>query len=208
MVVVDAGQLFSCWLTIGCPLSENFLFQNFLSFYQTHQTNKKVPGMPARAAGCKNWDPGCGSVGAVQCGRSWANIPKTLNRARTVRQLPLNLELFPQRSAPLPLSAQSGRRATCGNTGTEEKLGPQHMHPEHPTLTQMAEGATCGCTGPCELHHMQWYVTQAKVPTGNTYRRTHAARRFGPLARPSHPGYGQGVCSLGAVSGGAKAGMY
>ena len=33
MVVVDAGQLFSCWLTIGCPLFENFLFQIFLSFF-------------------------------------------------------------------------------------------------------------------------------------------------------------------------------
>ena len=33
MVVVDAGQLFSCWLTIGCPLFENFFFQIFLSFY-------------------------------------------------------------------------------------------------------------------------------------------------------------------------------
>ena len=33
MVVVDAGQLFSCWLTIGCAPFENFLFQNFLSFY-------------------------------------------------------------------------------------------------------------------------------------------------------------------------------
>ena len=33
MVVVDAGQLFSCWLTIGCPLFEKFLFQIFLSFY-------------------------------------------------------------------------------------------------------------------------------------------------------------------------------
>ena len=35
MVVVDAGQLFSCWLTIGCPLFENFLFQIFLSFDST-----------------------------------------------------------------------------------------------------------------------------------------------------------------------------
>ena len=35
MVVVDAGQLVSCWLTIGCPLFEKFLFQNFLSFYET-----------------------------------------------------------------------------------------------------------------------------------------------------------------------------
>ena len=25
MVVVDAGQLFSCWLTIACPLFENHL---------------------------------------------------------------------------------------------------------------------------------------------------------------------------------------
>ena len=33
VVVVDAGQLFICWLTIGCPPFENFLFQNFLSFY-------------------------------------------------------------------------------------------------------------------------------------------------------------------------------
>ena len=33
MDVVDAGQLFSCWLTIGSPLFDNFLFQNFLSFY-------------------------------------------------------------------------------------------------------------------------------------------------------------------------------
>ena len=33
MVVVDAGQLFSCWLTIGCPVFEIFLFQIFLSFY-------------------------------------------------------------------------------------------------------------------------------------------------------------------------------
>ena len=33
MVFVDAGQLFSWWLTIGCPLFEKFLFQNFLSFY-------------------------------------------------------------------------------------------------------------------------------------------------------------------------------
>ena len=32
MVVVDAGQLFSCWLTIGCPLFEKFLFQNFSFF--------------------------------------------------------------------------------------------------------------------------------------------------------------------------------
>ena len=35
--------------------------------------------------GCRNWDPGCGSAGAVQRGRSWVNIPKTLNRASTVR---------------------------------------------------------------------------------------------------------------------------
>ena len=33
MVVVDVGQLFSCWLAIACPLFEHFLFQNFLSFY-------------------------------------------------------------------------------------------------------------------------------------------------------------------------------
>ena len=33
MVVVDAEQLFSCWLTIGSPPFENFLFQSFLSFY-------------------------------------------------------------------------------------------------------------------------------------------------------------------------------
>ena len=33
MVGLDAGQLFSCWLTIACPLFENFLFQIFLSFY-------------------------------------------------------------------------------------------------------------------------------------------------------------------------------
>ena len=57
--------------------------------------------MPARAAGCRNWDPGCGSVGIVQRGRSWVNIPKMLNhartkniepcahRARTIQQLPL-----------------------------------------------------------------------------------------------------------------------
>ena len=31
MVVVDVGQLFSCRLTIACPLFEHFLFQNFHS---------------------------------------------------------------------------------------------------------------------------------------------------------------------------------
>ena len=33
MVVVDGGQLFSCWLTIGGPLFEKFLFQIFLFLY-------------------------------------------------------------------------------------------------------------------------------------------------------------------------------
>ena len=49
--------------------------------------------MPSRAASCRNWDPGCGSVGAVQRGRSWVNIAKTLNRARTMRQLPFMAQM-------------------------------------------------------------------------------------------------------------------
>ena len=59
-----------------------------LDLWQASEQKIEIPGMPARAAGCRNWDPGCGSAGAVQRGRSWVNIPKTLNRARTVRQLP------------------------------------------------------------------------------------------------------------------------
>ena len=68
--------------------------------------------MPARAAGCRNWDPGCGSVGAVQRARSWVHIPKTLNRtapcthrARIVRQLPLSAHIsLSDPSAQCPLS--------------------------------------------------------------------------------------------------------
>ena len=41
--------------------------------------------MPVWTARCRNQDPGCVSMGAIQRGTSWATIPKTLNRARTVR---------------------------------------------------------------------------------------------------------------------------
>ena len=40
--------------------------------------------MPVWTARCRNQDPGCVSMGAIQRGTSWATIPKTLNRARTV----------------------------------------------------------------------------------------------------------------------------
>ena len=40
--------------------------------------------MPVWTARCRNQDPGYVSMGANQRGTSWATIPKTLNRARTV----------------------------------------------------------------------------------------------------------------------------
>ena len=52
--------------------------------------------MPARAAGARNRDPGCGSVGAIQRGKSWVNSPKTLNCVRTVRQYSRGIECTEQ----------------------------------------------------------------------------------------------------------------
>ena len=57
------------------------------SLYTPGTTTNGVCRSGLHQAG-RDWDPGCGSVGAVQGGRSCVNILKTLNRARTVRQLP------------------------------------------------------------------------------------------------------------------------
>ena len=52
------------------------------------EVKRSCTSMPPEATACRDWDPGCRSVGAVQRGNSSANIPKKLDRARTARQHP------------------------------------------------------------------------------------------------------------------------
>ena len=81
----------------------------------------KNPGMPVWTARCRNQDPGCVSMGAIQRGTSWATIPKTLNRARTVhapcahrartvRQRPLDVVFWRETAGS---SDRRKRHGTC-----------------------------------------------------------------------------------------------
>ena len=58
--------------------------------------------MPVWTARCKNQDPGCVSMGAIQRGTSWATIPKTLNRAHTVHAPCAHRATTPPKCAPAP----------------------------------------------------------------------------------------------------------
>ena len=57
--------------------------------------------MPVWTARCRNQDPGCVSMGAIQRGTSWATIPKTLNRARTVHAPCAHRATTPPNSGPV-----------------------------------------------------------------------------------------------------------
>ena len=70
------------------------------------RTKNKNSWDASKGCGEQKLGPGCGSVGAVQRGRSWVNIPKTLNRARTVHtpcvNSPLNWAQWLHQSLWLP----------------------------------------------------------------------------------------------------------
>ena len=126
--------------------------------------------MPARAAGCRNWDPGCGSMGAVQRGRSWVNIPKALNHARTVRQLPLRNQIFfcakdrPEDRPKGPPTANSHQPPTATNrqppTATNRRQPPAATNRQPPTTTN-------GHQPPITNHQPPPAATNHQLPTAN-----------------------------------------
>ena len=111
--------------------------------------------MPVWTARCRNQDPGCVSMGAIQRGTSWATIPKTLNRARTVhapcahrartvRQRPLSAEKVvtttPRTPAESVAPRSPGPRMGRAGTGSARRgrgepprinAGTRHAPPPH-----------------------------------------------------------------------------
>ena len=103
--------------------------------------------MPGWTARCRNQDPGCVFMGAIQRGTSWATIPKTLNRARTVRapcahrartvrQHPLDIGLVLCDYAPVFLPTWGPRRP-CPSGRTPP-----------PSCRQIHWSSTAGCPSP------------------------------------------------------------
>ena len=101
--------------------------------------------MPVWTARCRNQDPGCVSMGAIQRGTSWATIPKTLNRARTVhapcahrartvRQRPLGLfsvhkllDFWVPGPPPPPGVVKQNKSSGGSVDTTKTRSGPQRV---------------------------------------------------------------------------------